>query len=218
MAIHPTGFHPPSRLLCLTAVPWEPRAVLTIACALVLAFVPAAVGAKAISPSAVSRLTVPARIKSGKTVRFGVRYSCAARPRSGRLATGQAGVAGREPLPVLVAARAGPPRDLEVGRARTVPALAPGDYVRGHDRHAEALREDDLDRAQQTTRPRHASGLGEPAPSSPRPNSRFMRSAATAPTTEPAFTESEAWVRCPSSASPPCSSPSRRSCASRRPA
>jgi hypothetical protein len=47
---------------------------LTIACALVLASVPVAVGASSDLTVAVSRLDVPTKIKGGKLASFGVRY------------------------------------------------------------------------------------------------------------------------------------------------
>ncbi|MDX6566773.1 MAG: hypothetical protein QOE10_2435 [Gaiellales bacterium] len=50
-----------------------PRRSLAIACALVVAIVPAA-GATSDLTVSVSRLSVPSTIQSGKTVTFGVRY------------------------------------------------------------------------------------------------------------------------------------------------
>jgi nitrogen fixation protein FixH len=50
------------------------RRSLAIACALVVVFVPAAAGAKSDLTVSVSRLSVPATIQSGKTVKFGVLY------------------------------------------------------------------------------------------------------------------------------------------------
>jgi hypothetical protein len=51
-----------------------PRRSLAIACALVVAIVPAAAGATSDLTVSVSRLSVPPTIQSGKTVTFGVRY------------------------------------------------------------------------------------------------------------------------------------------------
>jgi hypothetical protein len=51
-----------------------PRRSLAIACALVVAIVPAA-GATSDLTVSVSRLSVPSTIQSGKTVTFGVRYT-----------------------------------------------------------------------------------------------------------------------------------------------
>jgi hypothetical protein len=50
------------------------RRSLAIACALVLAIVPAAAGAKADLTVSVSRLTVPPTLQGGQKVAFGVRY------------------------------------------------------------------------------------------------------------------------------------------------
>jgi hypothetical protein len=50
------------------------RRSLTIACALVLALVPAAAGARRDLTVTVSRLSVPKKITSGSDVGFGVRY------------------------------------------------------------------------------------------------------------------------------------------------
>jgi hypothetical protein len=51
------------------------RRSLAIACALVVVFVPAAAGARSDLTVSVSRLSVPATIKSGKAVKFGVLYT-----------------------------------------------------------------------------------------------------------------------------------------------
>ncbi len=52
-----------------------PSRALTIACALVLALVPVAAGANRDLRVSVSRLTVPAKLASGKAVSFGVLYT-----------------------------------------------------------------------------------------------------------------------------------------------
>jgi hypothetical protein len=105
------------------------RRALTIACALVLAFVPAAIGANGDLTVTVSRLTVPPRIQSGKTVTFGVRYIV--RGPSSRRATAKVTLVLRGENRFSFSSNAARVRPAiwkwEV--QDTVPALAPGTYT-----------------------------------------------------------------------------------------
>jgi hypothetical protein len=105
-----------------------PRRALTIACALVLAFVPAAIGAQRDLTVTISRLTVPARVTSGSSVSFGVRY--VVRGPQGRRAVARVTLVlrGENPFtfssnPALVR-----PAIWKWNVKDTVPALAPGPY------------------------------------------------------------------------------------------
>jgi hypothetical protein len=106
-----------------------PRRSLTIACGLVLAFVPSAIGATGDLTVKVSRLTVPPRIQTGKTVSFGVRYIV--RGPSSRRATATVTLVLRgenrfrfSSNPALVR-----PAIWKWEVQDTVPALAPGKYT-----------------------------------------------------------------------------------------
>jgi hypothetical protein len=106
-----------------------PRRSLTIACGLALAFVPSAIGATGDLTVSVSRLTVPSRIQSGKTVSFGVRYVVRG-PNSRRaMATVKLVLRGVDRFsfssdPALVR-----PAIWKWEVQDTVPALAPGSYI-----------------------------------------------------------------------------------------
>jgi hypothetical protein len=106
-----------------------PRRSLTIACGLVLALVPSAIGATSDLTVSVAQLAVPPRIQSGQTVSFGVRYIVRG-PNSRRaMATVKLVLRGDDRFsfssnPALVR-----PAIWKWEVQDTVPALAPGIYA-----------------------------------------------------------------------------------------
>jgi hypothetical protein len=106
-----------------------PRRSLAIACALVLASVPAAIGANRDLTATVARLTVPTTLKSGSRVTFGVRYIVRGpRSRTAR-ATVRLVLRGDSRYTVASAPATVRPAIWKWSVQDTVPALAPGRYV-----------------------------------------------------------------------------------------
>lgn len=106
-----------------------PRRSLTIACGLVLAFVPSAVGATGDLTVRVSVLAVPAKIQSGKTVRFGVRYIVRGPDSRRAMATVKLVLRGENRFSFTSRAARVRPAIWKWEVQDTVPALAPGKYV-----------------------------------------------------------------------------------------
>jgi hypothetical protein len=105
-----------------------PRRSLAIACALVLASVPAAIGANRDLTATVARLSVPSPLKSGARVTFGVRYVVRGPSSRTALATVRLVLRGDSRYTVNSLPATVRPAIWKWSVRDTVPALAPGSY------------------------------------------------------------------------------------------